>query len=69
MSNQLRNAKENMVDSGRLVKDNDDKLIIEAYDLYLQGKIKEAQKKVEVLDTTYLTELQLHIYKQIMTDK
>ena len=69
MSNQLRNAKENMADSGRLVKDNDDRLIIEAYDLYLEGKEKEAQKKVEVLDTTYLTELQLHIYKQIMIDK
>lgn len=69
MSNQLRNAKENMADSGRLVKDNDDRLIIEAYDLYLEGKVKEAQKKVEVLDTTYLTELQLHIYKQIMIDK
>lgn len=69
MANQLRNAKENMADSGRLVKDNDDRLIIEAYNLYLEGKIKEAQKKVEVLDTTYLTELQLHIYKQIMIDK
>lgn len=69
MSTQLRSAREDMADSGRRVKDNDDKLIIEAYDLYLNGKVKEAQNKIEILDTTYLTELQLYVYKIIMMNK
>ena len=69
ITGQLRNAREDLADAGRRVKDNDDKLIIEAYELYNKGKVMEAQKKVQVLDTTYLTELQLYIYKKIMIEK
>ena len=69
MADQLRNAREDLADAGRRVKDNDDQLIIEAYELFLGGNVAEAQKKIQVLDTTYLTELQLHIYKKIMIDK
>ena len=69
MADQLRDAKEDLRDAGRRVKDNDDELIIEAYELFLSGKNAEAQKKIQVLYTTYLTDLQLHIYKKIMIDK
>lgn len=66
LNEQLRLAREDLNDYGRNLREKDDEILIEAYNLYLKGDKEKAKEKVNILDTTYLTELQKYIYEKIV---